>query len=208
MMKWDEYYKKKGFFEWLNALYFSRLFTREISKNTKPRDRMLEAGCGSGMLSVMLAQRGHDVELLDLSRQAIRVSHTNFARHKVKRPKTHIANIFNMPFKGKEFDVVFNQGVIEHFDEPSRAIKEMLRVGKKVIVLVPAHNSPMHLIYLFFRFIKKPGWWFFEDQAFFQKRQLEKAMKLAGCKNIHVHKIRLSFGMTLIGVGDNGRQKR
>jgi SAM-dependent methyltransferase len=47
-----------------------------------------------------------------------------------------------MPFKDNTFDLVYNSGVIEHFQEPDNveAIREMGRVTKangKVIVIVP-----------------------------------------------------------------------
>ena len=41
------------------------------------------------------------------------------------------AKIENLPFKDKEFDFVFSRHVLEHADDPAKACKEMMRVGKR-----------------------------------------------------------------------------
>ncbi|MBI3812840.1 MAG: class I SAM-dependent methyltransferase, partial [Nitrospinae bacterium] len=50
-------------------------------------------------------------------------------------------DIFKMPFKDEKFDVVWNGGVIEHFENPSEIIRKMAvltRPGGCVFVSVPA----------------------------------------------------------------------
>jgi len=61
---------------------------------------------------------------------------------------------FNMPFKNETYDIVFNSGVIEHFDkkERSRALKEYSRILRNdgvIIIAFPNHFSvPYSLAYL------------------------------------------------------------
>lgn len=57
-----------------------------------------------------------------------------------------VANVYNLPFKEGEFDVVLCMTVLEHLEDPTRAIKEMrrvLKVGGRIIVSVP-FMFPMH----------------------------------------------------------------
>ena len=63
-----------------------------------------------------------------------------------------------MPIKDEQFDIVFNQGVMEHFRlakmDAAEGVKEMMRVLKKdgtLVVLVPAYFSPLFLVYKIFK---------------------------------------------------------
>jgi len=60
-----------------------------------------------------------------------------------------IANVYGLPFKDGEFDVVLCVAILEHLEEPIKAISEMRRVlkpGGKIIISVPfmfpIHDSP------------------------------------------------------------------
>lgn len=60
-----------------------------------------------------------------------------------------VASVYELPFKNAEFDMVLCISVLEHLEDPPRAIKEMervLRVGGRIIVSVPfmfpIHDSP------------------------------------------------------------------
>lgn len=61
------------------------------------------------------------------------------------------ADICNMPFENKEIDYVIAQYILEHIPNPDKAIKELQRVAKKGIIIVPnefhdiAHPSKTHL---------------------------------------------------------------
>ncbi len=54
------------------------------------------------------------------------------------------ADGFNIPIKDNVFECVFSSGVIEHFDNPEKLVKEHVRVcktGGVVIITVPARDS-------------------------------------------------------------------
>ncbi len=57
-----------------------------------------------------------------------------------------VANVYELPFREGEFDVVLCMVILEHLKEPARAIAEMRRVlkqGGRIIVSVP-FILPMH----------------------------------------------------------------
>jgi len=58
-----------------------------------------------------------------------------------------IASIEYLPFKAKVFEEVRCYHTLEHVDYPFRCLKELLRVGQKIDVKVPAHN--FYCIYLY-----------------------------------------------------------
>ncbi len=50
-----------------------------------------------------------------------------------------------MPYKDKEFDLVLCTEVLEHLEDPKRALKELIRVSNKYLVLsVP--NEPLFML--------------------------------------------------------------
>ena len=48
------------------------------------------------------------------------------------------ADIENLPFMDKSFDVAFSHHVVEHLDNPVKALKEMQRIAKRGIIMCPA----------------------------------------------------------------------
>ncbi len=46
-----------------------------------------------------------------------------------------------LPFRDKEYDFVFCSHVIEHLDDPGRAMRELMRVGKRGYIEVPTRLS-------------------------------------------------------------------
>ncbi len=103
---------------------------------------IIEVGCGSGFTTIALAQRGAECSLLDISQQALNTAVSAFRSVGLYTPKHYLADALNTRLPSSAFDVVWNGGVIEHFNnyEKELLLKEMLRItkpGGKVIVLVP-----------------------------------------------------------------------
>lgn len=126
--------------------WFFRIIKKEAGQ-IKGR-KILEAGSGSGITSLALAKAGAHVTLLEISSEALGFSRKLFSQRKVFG-KFVEGSIFKIPFANQTFDIVFNQGVLEHFDFDSqvKALAEMHRVlknGGKVITINP---SPHGLIY-------------------------------------------------------------
>ena len=193
-MVWDKYWKKESpfirFMEFLNDRYFSRVIRMQVGKYVAKRKQIfLEAGCGSGATSSLFPKNVTSV-VLDLSENALEVARKNFSRN--KKPFFAIkADIFAMPFKDGTFDVVWNQGVIEHFSEPEKAVDEMLRVTKNsgnVILHVPASASVLHFIYKLSEKFNM-GLWPFGKQDFYNLRELKNIISKSHGKPISVKRL-------------------
>ncbi len=153
--RWDEIWAKKrtvgGPFAALKGkdiIYKTVLdiLTQEVSEPSGKR--ILEAGCGSGLVSLELARRGADVFLIDISPQALFLAHENFHSQGIGATML-LASVTDLPFEDNSFDVTWNAGVIEHFDHDGqiRAVREMLRVTKpegSVIVIVPSAAASVY----------------------------------------------------------------
>ena len=154
--RWDEIWQKKDTHRrsripavaGKDVIYrtVSAILRREIP-DAKGK-KVLEPGSGHGLVSLGLAKRGADVSLLDISEPAITLSRACFMLEGIQ-PQTYTASIFEMPMDDNTYDVTWNGGVIEHFDEAGqvRAVSEMLRVTKpevKVVIMVPSAEARIY----------------------------------------------------------------
>lgn len=211
--KWDKHYDpaKKTLIakleEFVIDKYFANAFGKAILSTLNiEKGKIFEPGCGSGITCARFAKQGHEITLMDLSPNALSKAISVFTEQSLSCKFT-IGDLFNIPIKDEQFDLVFNQGVMEHFKlagiDPSLGIKEMLRVLKKngtLVILVPAYLSPLYCVYRilkFFNLIER--YWPYEDQEFLHKHELYDMMVKGGCKNIIVKRVRSSFFFSLIG---------
>ncbi len=114
-----------------------------LSHSGNPKGkRFIEVGSGSGFTSAVLAQRGAECALLDLSQEALKVGIRNFIRSGLPEPQCYNENALQSSVPSNYYDVVWNMGVIEHFydDGKKRLVMEMHRMTKphgSVIIMAP-----------------------------------------------------------------------
>lgn len=90
--------------------------------------RVLDVGCGAGMLANALALAGHETAGIDLSEKSLAVAKKRDATGTVVYKQ---ANAYALPFPDASFDVVCATDVLEHVDAPQKLIAESSRVLKK-----------------------------------------------------------------------------
>ena len=103
--------------------------------------RFLEVGCGTALDSCVLSRiRPHaEAVALDLSKQAAAIACRNAAQLGFPL-RVLAADLTALPFPAGTFDLVFSQGVLEHFENPEPAMAEQVRVlraGGTLVVDVP-----------------------------------------------------------------------
>ena len=100
--------------------------------------RVLEVGAGSGRDGLVLASRGAAVVSLDYSLPSLRLVAAQTAG--IGSLAVCCGDAFALPFADGTFDVVFHQGLLEHFRNPDDLIAENARVlkpGGIILVDVP-----------------------------------------------------------------------
>jgi len=104
-----------------------------LEKEMGPSEKLLDVGCGKGNLEILLKDKFDSVLGIDASKNSI--EHARMRSPKYKFSRVDIAK--GLPFKDKHFDWVTCVEVLEHIETPVFVIKEMMRVGKNVIITCP-----------------------------------------------------------------------
>jgi ubiquinone/menaquinone biosynthesis C-methylase UbiE len=187
-MNWDEYWKsisiKNKLIDFARKHYYAKIFASVIRK-VCPKGKILEAGCGSGMILKEL-RNDYICYGCDNSEQSLKVARENCDDLK-------LCDIRKLPYEDKEFELVFNQGVMEHFSEREfvKILKEMKRVGKKVLIIVPSNYSIFKLFNVFDK-----------NQRFINKKWLENILRKQ-LRNVRVKYLSQTFFFSIAGWGDS-----
>jgi SAM-dependent methyltransferase len=102
---------------------------------TQPSDSVLEIGCGEGFVSGQLSKRhaGETYVGVDLAAEDI-----ENLRAKFPTVEAHVGSIYDLSFLARDFDVVVCAEVLEHLDDPGRALQQIVaRNPKRVVLSVP-----------------------------------------------------------------------
>jgi hypothetical protein len=158
-----------------------------LRRYVPPGASLLEAGCGSGHLSGLLARQGFRVALLDFSQAAIGAAQRYFQRAGVTGEFYH-ADLFSpgQAVGQRKYDVVWNSGVLEHYEAPqvTAALSQMARHSSHLVVaLVP--NADCFLYQLWRLKRKLEGTWTFGDE--FASRGLLASFAAVGLANATEH---------------------
>ncbi|UXM85293.1 class I SAM-dependent methyltransferase [Methanococcus aeolicus] len=116
---------------------FVDIWKTVLSETFSGKKKILDVGCGTGFLSLILAELGHEVVGIDLSEGML-----SKARKKADNLgldiEFMIGDAENLPFKDVSFDAVINRHLLWTLPNPDKAIMEWGRVIKnngKVVVM-------------------------------------------------------------------------
>ena len=143
--------------------------------------RILEIGAGTGRDSFPLIHHGANVIQLDYAENSLRILR-NLAGE-LNLPATIIGgDTFRLPFRDESFDVVFHQGLLEHFHAPQaeallRENIRVLRTGGLLLVDVPQRY---HLYTVAKHIMMALGSWFAGWERSFSVGELRSQLSRLG----------------------------
>ncbi len=100
---------------------------REVFNNKK----VLEVGCGFGGGVISLWRNGAQAYGVDIDEEAIKIAEMISKKEKVNRNMFCIGKAEDLPFGDETFDIVWNIQVLEHVQDPFKALSESIRVLKQ-----------------------------------------------------------------------------
>jgi SAM-dependent methyltransferase len=89
--------------------------------------KVLDAGCGTGVVAITAAQLGAQVRAIDLTPQLLERARENAAIAEVD-VEWREADVEELPFEDSQFDIVLSQFAHMFAPRPEVALREMLRV--------------------------------------------------------------------------------
>jgi len=123
-------YDEKTFDEFVEPLYV-RLKANGISSHVFKGKRCLDAGCGGGRGSILMAQCGaREVIGVDLSATNIESCRKRAVQKGFQNLGFQQDSLMELPFVDESFDVVWCNGVLHHLTDPDQGLKEITRVLK------------------------------------------------------------------------------
>ena len=103
---------------------------------------ILDVGAGEGFTLEMFRENhiGERLEGIEYMDEALKFAKRLHPQVKIKK-----GNIYELPYAANSFDLVICNEVLEHLDDPKKALNELKRVTKKYLILsVP--NEPLFTI--------------------------------------------------------------
>lgn len=117
---------------WRNLRYNAPLSARYdvILDSVPPTSRaVLDAGCGDGYLVHLLHQRGFRCVIgMDNDQLAVQLARDQLREYDAAPWNVGAASIYALPLASHSVDCVIMADVIEHLDEPEKALAEVTRV--------------------------------------------------------------------------------
>jgi len=144
--------------------------------------RILSAGCGRGLIDYWLVKAlGYHVTLLDLSRKCIANLERAFGEFDKSKYALRHGSVLDMPYPDGAFDLVWNEGVLEHFSEQEyhSALAEMKRVSRK-FVLIDVPNAACRPYMLSKQWLEEHGMWAWGYEN--PRASLKKDLEMAGMR--------------------------
>lgn len=99
----------------------------QISEMGLTAPQVLDIGCGGGFLTLAMMKVGFRCTGLDVSEDVLA---SGRARDPQKLAKWVVGNALKLPFEDQSFDAVCIMDVLEHVNDPKKAVQEALRVLK------------------------------------------------------------------------------
>jgi ubiquinone/menaquinone biosynthesis C-methylase UbiE len=162
---------------------------RNLSRITDLKGKkVLEIGAGTGRDSLDLIRYGAIVYQLDYATNALKLMKDVAEESKLE---VHLigGDAFQLPFNDGTFDIVFHQGLLEHFREPkaTELLKENARVVKKGGWLLVDVPQRYHVYTVMKHLLIALNAWFAGWEREFSVGELEKKLMGLGLKPIYAY---------------------
>jgi len=107
--------------------------------------RVADLGCGAGVFTDLLRQRGCECVGLDLSPKLVEVGRRNYPGVEFMQ-----GDVEHLPFPAASFDGVLLSGIVHHLPDPARCAAEVFRVlrpGGRFVAFDPNRMNPFMWLY-------------------------------------------------------------
>jgi len=184
---WETFWKEK---ENVAQVYSNedRILRNLLRQGDLRGKKILEIGAGTGRDSFPLIKHGAHVVQLDYAENSLRI--LKRLAEDLKLPATIVGgDTFQLPFPDETFDVVFHQGLLEHFRHPQAEalLKENIRVLKRGGILLVDVPQRWHVYTLAKHLLMALNKWFAGWERSFSVGELKNRLQSLGLTPVYAY---------------------
>jgi 2-polyprenyl-3-methyl-5-hydroxy-6-metoxy-1,4-benzoquinol methylase len=108
--------------------------------------RILDVGCGNGVISIHLGAQGYQVQGIDMSDKTIQMARQ---QNPLPNVKFDVISAEELRADGQQYDLVVCSEVLEHLTDPGallRVIYQLVKPAGRLVVTVPNGMGPRELL--------------------------------------------------------------
>ncbi len=137
---WQNYTGVTGFGVWSQQKSLSLALNLIKDQKLTKTSKILDLGCGEGRTLLSFFKTGYKNSIgIDKSPSSIKICQK---KGLIKGKNIFLDDALKTRYKSNSFDLVFSEGLLEHFDDPTPIIQEMARLSKKhILIIQPNHFS-------------------------------------------------------------------
>ena len=140
--KWEQRYRTTANDPYFKAVILDAFMAHQV---VAPGARVLDAGCGTGVKSLILAQLGFQVLAIDKSHRVLSKAHARAEQAGLSdRIEFRQADLTALHLSDASIDAVLCWAALMHIDDLNAATKEIARVlkpGGAAVIVEANHNS-------------------------------------------------------------------
>jgi ubiquinone/menaquinone biosynthesis C-methylase UbiE len=136
---WNDLYETVENCRDLHFVQRLEIVSKLITEGFPRENRVLDLGCGAGVLTERLVAAGFNVDAVDMSADMLEFSRQRLAKYDASRYRLARAEMQSLPFADAAFDIVACIGVFGYMDDvdsPIREIKRVLRPGGTLVLSI------------------------------------------------------------------------
>lgn len=189
---WDEFLKEDNIEKLIKSHISERKsFLQLIQKyvesvQSRGPVNVLEIGCGTAIDSYYIAEHTKaNIWALDISPKSMQVAE-KVGRYFNRKINLNVADAVKTGFKDNFFNLIFSQGVIEHFKNPIPVMKEQMRLLCNSGYLIIDVPQKYNIYTLFRKLLTKTGRWPYGWEKGYSIFELRKLGNQLGLKVVDV----------------------
>lgn len=165
--------------------YLYRAALEKVKTMVENNHTVLEVGCGTGIISLGIADRAGSLVAVDISPKMIAVAQEKALRLSVANIEFHVADAYDLPYEDNHFDGLILFNILHILKEPGALLAEAYRVLKPngyLIVAADCYKEPLDsfsvkILILVYRVLKGVGMTYLNR---FRKADLINLLKATG----------------------------
>lgn len=173
-----------------------QVWAKELCKIIKEGESCLEIGCGSGISSLWLAKNRRKATALDYTESSVALVSRAAKEMNIDLNVVLADATKKLPFENRQFDYVFQSGLLEHFssDEQVTLLKNWGGVCKYMISMIPNASSVPYRVGK--QIMENNGTWEYGLET--PRHSLANEFVAAGAKNVREYTIGTEWALRFL----------